>query len=992
MSKYIKRVAVIVAMAVAILFITGCIATRDISVRDAESSISFRDIPGITEGEIAAIEALQSSRQSFTFGNMYSTEVFLSDDGEFVGFTPLFCALLTNMFEIPFEFEILEWDDLYDGFIDMSIDFTGELTPTAARREIFYMSSSIAERSFIVMIEAGNESIKAAPDLNGLKIGFLAGTITDQSIRTMYGDFDFEVVDIGTMQEAAEKLMSAEIDAFITDSIDVIAFAEYDSIIGLDILRLVYAPVSLSTANPELEPIISAFNKYLEAGGVYVTKNLYSIGKQIYAAFELARLFTDEEKAYIAAFTARDEKIPIVLEHDNYPISFFNDAEDEFQGVAPDVLAEISFLTGLEFEIINDKDSLWIEILEMIQSGEAALISDLRQTYERRGNFLWLDEPYYVSHYVFLSKSELPHLEFFQVPHAITGVSRGTVYEEMYRTWFPGSENLVLFDSLSLALDGLENGEVDILLTANYSLLYQINFRESPGYKINLTVDSLTEGSYFGLNAERETLRSILNKTQSFVDTRGIARNWTDRIYDYSIVLAQQRAAYLTTFVTVLGALLIALIVLLIRNSRMRAQVEVALVSATAASKAKGDFLSNISHEIRTPMSAIIGMTHIGKSSNDYERKDYSLGRIEVASKHLLGIINDVLDISKIEAGKFELSSTDFDFGKMLDSVVNVIMFRADDKKQTLTVNIADDIPKILVGDDQRLAQAITNFAGNAIKFTPEFGKIDISAVLVGAENDVYTIQMKITDTGVGIESDQLKKLFDSFHQVDNSLSRDFEGTGLGLAITKKIVEKMGGEIFVESELGKGSTFTFTVELRSSTVSESELADRQQIKLLRREITELLMGRNVLVAEDVDVNREIVQALLEPTMINIDFAENGAQAVEMFSEMPEKYDIIFMDVQMPKMDGYEATRTIRALDKPRASDIPIIAMTANVFREDIERCIEAGMNSHIGKPVNNEELMAHLQKYINGVPYIEGVSDDRRKSSDRRRMRDRRRG
>jgi len=491
-----------------------------------------------------------------------------------------------------------------------------------------------------------------------------------------------------------------------------------------------------------------------------------------------------------------------------------------------------------------------------------------------------------------------------------------------------------------------------------------------------------------------EILRSILNTTQGFVDTEGIARSWTDRIYDYSIVLAQQRAALMTLFVSVLAMLILALIMLLIRNSRMRAQVEVALISATAASKAKGDFLSNISHEIRTPMSAIIGMAHIGKNTDEAERKDYSLERIENASKHLLGIINDVLDISKIEAGKLELTSTVFNFRSMLGNVLNVVKFRADDKKQTLTVNIADDIPKILVGDEQRLAQAITNFAGNAVKFTPDLGKIDISAELIGEQDNLCLVKVCVADTGVGIESDQLDKLFDSFHQVDNSLSRDFEGTGLGLAITKRIIEMMGGEISVESEVGKGSTFTFTVKLLRSSLSEVEFADQQRVKDIQREITDMLVGRNILVAEDVDINREIVQALLEPTMINIDFAENGAEAVQMFTETPGRYDIIFMDVQMPKMDGYEATRTIRALDVPRAADIPIIAMTANVFREDIERCLDAGMNSHIGKPINNDDLIANLQKYINGRPpeeqYIDGGKNDRRKAFDRRMGTDRR--
>jgi len=392
------------------------------------------------------------------------------------------------------------------------------------------------------------------------------------------------------------------------------------------------------------------------------------------------------------------------------------------------------------------------------------------------------------------------------------------------------------------------------------------------------------------------------------------------------------------------------------------AQLEVALTDATSASKAKSDFLANMSHEMRTPMNAIIGMAHIGKNSDDLTRKDYSLGRIEDASKHLLGVINDVLDVSKIEAGKFDLSHTVFDFESVMQRVLNVVKFRADEKMQTLSIFIDNEIPRALIGDDHRLAQVITNILGNAIKFTPEKGFIDLYARVVSTNGDVCIIEVSIADNGIGISHDQQDKLFDSFHQTESSTTRNYGGTGLGLSISKSIVEMMGGRIWVESEIGKGSTLTFTVELRRCNHFADTLSLRESD--FRPIIRETYEGRQILLVEDVDINREIVLTLLEPTLVSIDYAENGAEAVRMFEASPEKYDMLFMDIQMPEMDGYEATRLIRALDTQRAKSVPIIAMTANVFREDVEKCLESGMNGHVGKPINIDELIGWLRQCL----------------------------
>jgi len=385
---------------------------------------------------------------------------------------------------------------------------------------------------------------------------------------------------------------------------------------------------------------------------------------------------------------------------------------------------------------------------------------------------------------------------------------------------------------------------------------------------------------------------------------------------------------------------------------------------ADSASRAKSEFLANMSHEIRTPMNAIIGMTAIGKTAVDTGRKDYCLSRIEDASQHLLGVINNILDISKIEVNKFELSHKEFHFDTMLQRVINVLSYRIEEKGIALKVDIDKNMPEHLLGDDQRLAQVITNLLGNAGKFTPEGGSIHFNAQYLGEINGVCEIQISVSDSGIGISPKQQGSLFQPFQQAEDSTARNFGGTGLGLAISRSIVEMMGGKIWVQSDLTKGSTFTFIVGLKRAKDIDAKMFMQEETESSN---TGNFEGKRVLLVEDVEINREIVLALLEPTNLQIDCAENGLQAVRIFSEKAKEYDMIFMDVHMPGIDGYETTRRIRKLEaknKGRIKKIPIIAMTASVFREDIKKCIEAGMNDHLGKPLDVYEVIKVLKKYL----------------------------
>ncbi|MCL2190415.1 MAG: ATP-binding protein [Treponema sp.] len=397
-------------------------------------------------------------------------------------------------------------------------------------------------------------------------------------------------------------------------------------------------------------------------------------------------------------------------------------------------------------------------------------------------------------------------------------------------------------------------------------------------------------------------------------------------------------------------------------QKEMLAQLEGAFEREQVANRAKSRFLSNMSHEMRTPMNAITGMVTIAKKSGDVERKDYCLCKIEGAASYLLGIINQILDMSKIEADKFELHPRPFDVEKVARDVTSVLSVQIEEKGLSLLVDIERAIPRVIVSDELRLAQVLTNLLANAVKFTPEGGEISLSIGLLPDAGDF--LRLEVADTGIGISREHQTRLFCAFEQAEFGTSHKFGGTGLGLAISKRIVEMMGGTIRAESEPGKGSRFIFTLPFETGgAVRNDEPPGGPAMDPEPGNFA----GRTVLLAEDVDINREIVVTLLEPTGLTVECAPDGEQALRMFREAPDRYDLIFMDLQMPNMDGLSATRSIRGLGTPKARLIPIVAMTANAFQEDIEECLSNGMNDHLGKPLDFDLVLDKLRRYLPGT-------------------------
>ena len=392
---------------------------------------------------------------------------------------------------------------------------------------------------------------------------------------------------------------------------------------------------------------------------------------------------------------------------------------------------------------------------------------------------------------------------------------------------------------------------------------------------------------------------------------------------------------------------------------RMIDELVAARASAEQASEAKSAFLANMSHEIRTPMNGVIGLAQLALDDPLPPRTRQHIGMILDSAEHLLVIINDILDFSKIEAGKLVFQEADFQIRAFLEGVIAPLTHTAESKGLVLTLSVDDDVPDFIRGDQARLRQVLFNLIGNAIKFTMT-GSVDLVVTRRPTEDHRVTLRFVVRDTGIGIPEEVRNHIFEAFSQADGSISRRFGGTGLGLTISQRLVQFMGGNLQLESEIGQGSTFWFDARLSPATGLGHHQEGEEDNSIAFKAL-------NILVAEDNEINRRLMQGVLGKMGHSADFAHDGAQAVTLFQE--RTYDAVLMDMQMPVMDGLTATREIRAFERlERRVCCPIVALTANAMQGDRERCLEAGMNAYLTKPVRKADLEAVLTQIAGSPP------------------------
>lgn len=965
------------------LFLIACFALSFFACSDKLKSASlakkspvyddYKKIPGVTQAEIAAVEQLKKKYDKFTYGMTLCTECFYAGNGEIKGYSALFCDWLSTLFGIKFQAAVYEWSNLIADLSSHRLDFTGEITQTPERMNTFYMTDAIAQRSIKMISIHGSRTFLNNLKHRPMRYAFLKGATT-RNLVAPFVQHEFEAVYVDSFPETYKLLKNGDIDAFFDEGTAEAAFNSYGKVVAEDFFPLIYTPVSMSSLNPELAPIISVVQKALRNGTNRHLITLYAQGINDYLKSKLYNQLTPQEEAYIQEHIDSGKAIPFTMEYDNYPVSFYNIREKEWQGIGVDVLRDIEKLTGLSFVCVNGTNTYWSTIMEMLKSGEASLTVELIRSADRENQFLWASQPYETDYYALLSKSSFPDVSVNEVLFAKVGLIQQSAYAEVFMQWFRNHQNYIEYGSALDAITGLQKGEIELLMASRNIILNMTNYLEMPGYKVNMVFAHTAESS-FGFNKNEEILCSIFSKAQSLVDTTVISDRWKRKVFDYQGALARAQIPYFVGISLLFLVVIILLSVSFLRKKQYGKLLEVTVEKRTkelqvqtlaaerasraaqVASQFKSEFLARMSHELRTPLNAIIGMAAIAKTAATREKVDASITEVEKASQHLLGVLNDVLDMSKIESGKFILAKEEFLFCPAMEEVASIIRQRCEDKNLEFITNI-DLLPSYNVfGDKLRLKQVLINLLGNAVKFTGDGGKVSFLIDITDKGEQSLLANFEVSDTGIGISEEQQHKLFSAFEQADETIAVRFGGTGLGLSISQSLVGMMGGTITVKSALGEGSVFSFAIPLVKVDDNFKETPVDANIPDLS--------GKRILVVEDIEINRIILRELLAETNVKIDEADNGQEAIDKFSSSPEwTYDLILMDVQMPGIDGYEATRQIRLLPRLDARVVQIIAVTAHAYSEDIQHAFDAGMNSHLSKPINIQEIMKLLSEKL----------------------------
>jgi signal transduction histidine kinase/DNA-binding response OmpR family regulator len=940
---------------------------------------SFRDIPGVTEEEIRAIEELKKQREYFIYGVPPSTEAFLMENGEVGGYAALFCDWLTALFDIQFIPRVFDWGDLFEELNANTIDFTN-LTPTEERLETFIMSDSIAERSVKIIHAQGTVSDGMFPLNRPPRYVFAENSSVIQPIFDLLPPGSFEAVlarDYRTIFEMLKRgADNGGADAFIGINITEAAFDSYGEVYSEEFLPLIFSSVSLATMNLDFKPIISVVTKALKNSGSRFLAEQYILGYEEYTKHKFFMRLTDEEKMYLQNYPI----VPFVAQYYSYPLSSFNTYEQKWDGIVFDILDRLENLTGLNFVLVNDNRASIPELLGLLYEGTAYLMPQLIRTSEREDMFLWLSGPYLPDRYALLSKLSYRNIGINDIPHERIGLTEGTAFTETFKSWFPNASNTVKYASESETFFALERGEVDLVMSGQHKLIALTNYYEFSDYKANFLFKH-TYVPYIAFNKEKEILSSIIDKAISLIDADTIVNQWMSRTYNYHARLMEAQRSWLigTTVLSLFILVLISILFFRNRNESKRLEkqvrdrtlelnkyqreLETALEAAKTANISKSVFLANMSHEIRTPMNSIMGFSELAiDDETSAKTKDY-LKKIQANVEWLLQIINDILDISKIESGKMEVESIPFDMHELFSSCRTLVMPKAVEKGIMLHFYAEPSVGRKPLGDPTRLRQVFVNLLSNAIKFT-NAGMVKLLAEITETTDKSISMHFEIKDSGIGMTPEQIEKIFDPFVQAETGTMRKYGGTGLGLTITKSIVELMGGELQVESTPGIGSKFSFDLVFETVVLTEEELFDK---KAVFNEIEKPLFEGEVLVCEDNIMNQQVISEHLVRVGFKVVVADNGKIGLDIIKERlannEEQFDLIFMDIHMPIMDGFEASAEIIKLNL----NIPIVAMTANVMYDEKEVYKASGMPDCVGKPFTSQELWRCLLKYFKQV-------------------------
>ena len=908
--------------------------------------------------------------QTIRVGSFEDTFNYVDKNGVRQGYGYELMQALAGYTGWKFEYVKCDWSNCFDKLENGEIDIMGDISYTDERaQKMLFPEEPMAEEKYILYADLSNLDIGTSDFkfMDGKRVGVLMDTEPEIMLTEWENKngIHTEHVNVNNDDDVEKKLANHEIDCFVSLEESLWSEQGISSVTTIGKSGIYFA---INKERSDIKTELDRAMRQLEQDSPFFKADLY----KKYFTLDYNQSLTGEEKFWME-------------EHGSIRIGFLNNdaaifSMDEGTGKLTGMLAEyISYAKGclgnqrLEFDIQEYDD--YNEMLQALQDHEIDMIFYVGRNpdlAEKKGytltNTAWTYSLMAVTDEKYFNENEA---------YSVAVVKEHEALKQHIAFSYPHWK-LIDCDSLADATDMVSHQKADCFLMGTSQALKYDNNRDFKSIPLTKTMEAC-----FAVRGGEGTLLSILNKTlktmpsDMLTSTLAIYDSTADKVTFYDFVKDNMLAFFATA--GFFGLSIIAMILVFLRKARkaeaaaklaandtqkLNDKLEIALKKAEDASLAKTRFLNNMSHDIRTPMNVILGYAQLMEDElkgKDMPETSEHLEKLKQSGNLLLSIINNVLDMAKIESGKMEINENYGRIGAIRQSLFEI--FEDEAKKKNLALHYTINVEhEHILTDTTKVKEIFVNILGNAIKYTPPGGSVIMSVEELPCNEPGYIIvRNRVSDTGIGMSEDFLTEIFEAFTREQNTTKSKIAGTGLGMSIVKKYVDLLGGTIEVESELGKGSTFTVTLKHKIADESYYVKKHLEESGISR----EILKDRSILLAEDNDLNAEIAAVILERAGLKVERVEDGLQCISRITEMPAgTYDIILMDIQMPKMDGYKATQTIRNLSDQEKACIPIIAMTANAFEEDKRAAIAAGMNGHIAKPIQVDKLLSILAEMI----------------------------
>ena len=908
--------------------------------------------------------------QTIRVGSFEDTFNYVGKNGVRQGYGYELMQALAGYTGWKFEYVKCDWSNCFDKLENGEIDIMGDISYTDERaQKMLFPDEPMGEEKYILYADLSDMDIETSDfkSLDGKRVGVLLGTEPEIMLTEWENKngIHTEHVNVNNDDDVEKKLANHEIDCFVSLEESLWSEQGISSVTTIGKSGIYFA---INKERSDIKTELDYAMRQLEQDSPFFKADLY----KKYFTLAYNQSLTGEEKSWLE-------------EHGSIRIGFLNNdpaifSMDEETGKLNGMLAEyISYAKDclgnqrLKFGIQEYDD--YNEMLRALQDHEIDMIFYVGRNpdlAEKKGytltNTAWTYSLMAVTDEKYFNENEA---------YSVAVVKEHEALKQHIAFSYPNWK-LIDCDSLADATDMVLHQKADCFLMGTSQALKYDNNRDFKSIPLTKTMEAC-----FAVRGGEGTLLSILNKTlktmpsDMLTSTLAIYDSTADKVTFYDFVKDNMLAFFATA--GFFGLSIIAIILVFLRKARkaeaaaklaandtqkLNDKLEIALKKAEDASLAKTRFLNNMSHDIRTPMNVILGYAQL--MEDELEGKDMPetsehLEKLKQSGNLLLSIINNVLDMAKIESGKMEINENYGRLGAIRQSLFEI--FEDEAKKKNLALHYTINVEhEHILTDTTKVKEIFVNILGNAIKYTPPGGSVIMSVEELPCNEPGYIIvRNRVSDTGIGMSEDFLTEIFEAFTREQNTTKSKIAGTGLGMSIVKKYVDLLGGTIEVESEFGKGSTFTVTLKHKIADESYYVKKHLEESGISR----EILKDRSILLAEDNDLNAEIAAVILERAGLKVERVEDGLQCISRITEMPAgTYDIILMDIQMPKMDGYKATQTIRNLSDQEKACIPIIAMTANAFEEDKRAAIAAGMNGHIAKPIQVDKLLSILAEMI----------------------------